>query len=199
MSAKGRRARGRAFKGRTARSLSAPTLASAASTSGLWWRVALIAGAGLLAYANSLSGSFILDDISAIVENHDIRDWSRLSSLLLPERELPVAGRPLVNLSLAFNYALGGLDVRGYHAWNVAVHLGCALLVFGVVRRTLLVNRVDRKLGERSIDLAFAVSLLWALHPLNTEAVDYVTQRTETMMGLFYLLTVYASIRAIES
>jgi protein O-mannosyl-transferase len=202
MSAKGRvRARGRAMKGRTAQTgpLSAPRLASAASTSGLWWRMGLIAGAGLLAYANSLSGSFILDDISAIVENHDIRDWSRLGSLLMPERELPVAGRPLVNVSLAFNYALGGLDVRGYHAWNVAVHLGCALLVFGVVRRTLLAKRVDRKLGERSIDLAFAVSLLWALHPLNTEAVDYVTQRTETMMGLFYLLTVYASIRAIES
>src|SRR5262245_14343423 len=201
MSAKGRvRVRGRAFKGRAAqtRSLSSPSLAAAAS-SGLWWRMGLIAGAGLLAYANSLSGSFILDDISAIVENHGIRDLSRLSTVLMPERELPVAGRPLVNVSLALNYALGGLDVRGYHAWNVAVHLGCALLVFGVVRRTLLANRVDGKLRERSLDLAFAVSLLWALHPLNTEAVDYVTQRTETMMGLFYLLTVYASIRALEA
>ena len=106
-------------------------------------------------------GSFILDDVPAIVQNQDIRDWSRFGSVLMPERELPVAGRPLVNVSLAINYALGGLDVRGYHIWNIVVHLGCALLVFGVVRRTLLANRVDRELRERSLDLAFARQERW--------------------------------------
>jgi protein O-mannosyl-transferase len=201
MSAKGRvHARRRAIEARSeqnqAVSASSAAFETPRSMSGVWWRLGLLAAAGLLAYFNSLSGSFILDDVPAIVQNQDIRDWSRLSSVLMPERELPVAGRPLVNVSLAINYALGGLDVRGYHVWNVAVHLGCALLVFAVVRRTLVANRVDRELRERSLDLAFAVALLWALHPLNTEAVNYVTQRTEAMMGLFYLLTVYASIRA---
>ena len=43
---------------------------------------------------------------------------------------------------------------------------------------------------------AFAVALIWVVHPLNTEAVNYLTQRTESMMGLFYFLTLYASIRA---
>ena len=201
MSAKGRvHARRRAIEARSEQNQAISTSSAAFETprsmSGVWWRLGLLAAAGLLAYSNSLSGSFILDDVTAIVQNQDIRDWSRFGSVLMPERELPVAGRPLVNVSLAINYALGGLDVRGYHIWNVAVHLGCALLVFGVVRRTLLANRVDRELRERSLDLAFAVALLWALHPLNTEAVNYVTQRTESMMGLFYLLTVYASIRA---
>jgi protein O-mannosyl-transferase len=201
MSAKGRvHARRRAIEARSEQNQAVSTWSAAFETprsmSGVWWRLGLLAAAGLLAYSNSLSGSFILDDVTAIVENQDIRDWSRLSSMLMPERELPVAGRPLVNVSLAINYALGGLDVRGYHVWNVAVHLGCALLVFAVVRRTLLANRVDRELRERSLDLAFAVALLWTLHPLNTEAVNYVTQRTESMMGLFYLLTFYASIRA---
>jgi tetratricopeptide (TPR) repeat protein len=201
MSAKGRvHARRRAIDARSEQNQAISTSSAAFETprsmSGVWWRLGLLAAAGLLAYSNSLSGSFILDDVTAIVQNQDIRDWSRFGSVLMPERELPVAGRPLVNVSLAINYALGGLDVRGYHIWNIAVHLGCALLVFGVVRRTLLANRVDRELRERSLDLAFAVALLWALHPLNTEAVNYVTQRTESMMGLFYLLTVYASIRA---
>ena len=201
MSAKGRvHARRRAIEARSEQNQAVSTSSAAFETprsmSGVWWRLGLLAAAGLLAYSNSLSGSFILDDVTAIVQNQDIRDWSRFGSVLMPERELPVAGRPLVNVSLAINYALGGLDVRGYHIWNIAVHLGCALLVFGVVRRTLLANRVDRELRERSLDLAFAVALLWALHPLNTEAVNYVTQRTESMMGLFYLLTVYASIRA---
>ena len=52
--------------------------------------------------------------------------------------------------------------------------------------------------GERSTNVAFAAALLWTLHPLTTEAVNYVTQRTELMMSLFYLLTVYSSVRAFS-
>ena len=82
----------------------------------------------------------------------------------------------------------------------------CALLVFGLVRRTLelpIASGTAAKLrlkppgpGRQSTNLAFAAALLWTLHPLTTEAVDYVTQRTEIMMALFYLLTLYASVRA---
>ena len=147
-------------------------------------------------YANSLSGPFVMDDVASIVENTHIREWWRLSGLLFPERELPVAGRPVVNASFALNYALGGLDVGGYHAWNIAVHLGCALALFGIVHRTLLRPDLAARFNAKPVDLAFAVALLWTLHPLNTEAVDYLTQRTETMMALFYLLTLYASIRS---
>jgi hypothetical protein len=57
--------------------------------------------------------------------------------VLSPPRATPVAGRPLVNLSFALNYALGGLDVRGYHLFNVGIHLLAALILFGIVRRTL--------------------------------------------------------------
>jgi threonine/homoserine efflux transporter RhtA len=100
---------------------------------------------------------------------------------------------------LAINYALGGLRVGGYHIWNLAVHLLCGALVFACVRRTLEWPRVPDRLRQRSIDLAFAVAILWTLHPLNTEVVDYVTERTESMMALFYLLTIYGSARAIGS
>lgn len=156
------------------------------------WRAAIIAGAGILAYANSLWGPLIFDDMLSVVENQQIRDWRRLESVLFPARELPTAGRPLVNFSFALNYAFGGLDPRGYHLVNLALHLMAGLVVFGVVRRTL-----DRLAVENrsAASLGFAVALIWTLHPLNTEAVNYVTQRTELMMGLFYLLTLYASIR----
>ena len=110
-----------------------------------------------------------------------------------------MAGRPLVNASFAINYAIGGLDTSGYHAVNVGFHLMCALLIFGVVRRTLELPSLKKRFGPRSADLAFCVALLWTLHPLNTEAVTYVTQRTELMMGLFYLLTIYAGLRAWQS
>lgn len=149
------------------------------------------------AYWNSLSGPFILDDQVAIVENAQIRALS--STALFPERELPTAGRPLVNLSLAVNYALGGLDVRGYHVFNIAVHLLCALLLFGLVRRTLELPAVSSVFHSPPVAVAAVIAVLWALHPLNTEVVDYLTQRTESLMAVFYLLTLYAVARAAQS
>jgi tetratricopeptide (TPR) repeat protein len=166
---------------------------------GIRWRAVLIAIACVLTYWNSLSGAFVLDDQGAIVENAQIREWWRPSAVLWPASDSSVAGRPLPHLSLAINYAIGGLDVRGYHVWNIAVHVACALLLFGIVRRTLEVPGLRAKVAGRSLDLAFAVALLWTVHPLNTEVVDYLSQRTESMMAMFYLSTVYAGIRAFES
>jgi len=166
---------------------------------GLGWRAVGIVLAAFLAYANSFSGPFILDDFLSIVENDQIQEWSQLGTVLFPERELPTAGRPLVNFSFAVNYALDGLNVRGYHLFNLICHLGSGLLIFGIVRRTLRQSRLKERFGVTSLNLGFASAILWTLHPLNTEAVNYLTQRTELMMAFFYLLTVYASIRAAQA
>ena len=165
---------------------------------GVSWRAAILVIAGLLTYANSISGPFILDDQSTIADNRQIREWWRLSSVLVPEADTAIAGRPIVNLSFAINYAIGGLNVRGYHAMNIAIHLACGLLAFGILRRTFELPRVRDRLGPAGINIAFAAALLWIVHPLNSEVVDYLTERTESLMGLFYLLTVYASIRAMD-
>ncbi len=161
------------------------------------WRALLLVLAGLAAYWNSFSGPFVFDDIEAIVENQQIRSLRNVGDVLMPEREVPTAGRPLVNVSLAVNYAIGGLDVFGYHVFNLAVHLACALLLFGIVRLMLLLPALAPSFATRAADLAFTVALLWVLHPLNTETVNYVTQRTESMMALCFLTTMYASIRAV--
>jgi protein O-mannosyl-transferase len=175
-----------------------PAEADRAAT-GLWWRALLVALAAIAAYANSLAGPFVFDDRLSIVENPSIREWWRLGRVFLPDRELPVAGRPLVNLSFALNYAAGGFDVQGYHLANILVHVGCALLLFAIVRRTLQLPAIGAAFSARAADLACAAALLWAVHPLNTEAVDYLTQRTELLMALFYLLALYAGIRAWRS
>jgi len=163
------------------------------------WRAGVIVLVGFLAYANSLSGPFVMDDPVAITENESIREWRKVETALSPQRELPTAGRPLVNLSFALNYAVGGLDVRGYRYVNLACHLLSGLILFGVVRRTLELPRLGERFGGTALNLGFAVALLWTLHPLNTEAVNYLTQRTELMMALFYLLTMYAGVRALAS
>jgi Flp pilus assembly protein TadD len=155
--------------------------------------------AGALAYATSLNGPFLYDDQTAIVTNAQIRTLSPLAVPLSPPRDTPVAGRPVVNLSLAVNYAMGGLDVTSYHVTNVALHLLVALAFFGVLRRTLRLSAAPPALAERADGLALACALVWVLHPLNTEVVNYVVQRTESMMALCYLTTLYCALRAWAS
>src|SRR5207244_3634154 len=92
-----------------------------------------------------------------------------------------VEGRPLLNLSFALNYAVGGLDVRGYHVVNLAVHLLAGLLLFGIVCRTLLLPAFRERMGNAAVGLATMVSLVWVLHPLQTESVSYLAQRAESM------------------
>jgi tetratricopeptide (TPR) repeat protein len=179
------------------RSRPQPTRPRASQRAAIWWRAILIVIAGLLAYANSLSGPFVFDDQYSIVTNPAIREWWNLERIFAQQTQTPLAGRPLVGLSFALNFAMGGLTVGGYHLANIVIHLSCALLLFGLVGRTLRVPRLADRYGEGALDLAFAIALLWTLHPLNTEAVDYLTQRTESMMALFYLLTVYAGARSL--
>jgi len=156
--------------------------------------------AGVLAYATSFSNPFLYDDLNAVEKNQQIRTLSPLSVPLTPPRDTPVAGRPLVNLSLAANYAYGGLDVTSYHVTNLALHLLVALTLFGIIRRTLLLGRPEglqlRELSQHADAIALGCALVWVLHPLNTEVVNYVVQRTESMMALCYLLTLYCAIRA---
>ncbi len=158
------------------------------------WLGCVLAVIGVALYVHTLDAPFIFDDTAAIVDNASIRGWNP-TQVLAPPRDTPTAGRPVVNLSLAANYALGGLDVRGYHAVNIAIHVCCALLLYGIVRRTLSPPcSVPSCLSPDAI--GFLSALLWLVHPLQTECVTYVTQRTESIMALFFLLTVYAAIRA---
>jgi tetratricopeptide (TPR) repeat protein len=161
--------------------------------------ILLIIAAGASTYWNSLSGPFIWDDQTSIVTNQTIQRLWPLPGPLAPPRETPVAGRPIVNLSFAINYAFGGLTETGYHAWNIAVHIACALLLFSIVRRTLAGPKLKGRFGSSSTNTALCAALLWMLHPLQSEAVDYITQRTESMMALFFLLTLDCSIRARRS
>jgi tetratricopeptide (TPR) repeat protein len=152
--------------------------------------------AALAAYHNSFSGPFIWDDLFSITGNPTIRHWS---SALSPPNDIGVGGRPVSNLTLALNYALGGTDVWGYHAFNLLIHTLAGLTLFGLVRRTLQRPVLNERFGALALPLALAVAVIWTVHPLQTEAVTYITQRYESLMGLFYLLTLYCFVRSMES
>jgi protein O-mannosyl-transferase len=154
----------------------------------------------VLAYANTISAPFIFDDHRGIIVNPTIRQlWPLQEVLMPPAKATGAGGRPVVNLSLALNYAIGGLDVRGYHLFNIAIHACVALLLFGLVRRTLLLPGVRERFGPAALPLSASVTLLWALHPLQTESVTCVIQRTELLGSLFYLLTLYTFVRSLTA
>ncbi len=154
--------------------------------------------ATVLAYQNALGGPLIFDDVLAISQNPSIRSLWPPASVLFPPAECTVAGRPLVNVSLALNYAFGGVSPWGYHAVNVALHAIAALLLFAVVRRTLARGVDQPVLAQKALPLGFAIAAGWAVHPLLTGSVSYISQRTEIMAALFYLLAILGFIRSLE-
>ena len=152
---------------------------------------AVLASAAALAYARTFSDPLLFDDAGSITGNPSIR---HLGTAFSPPPDATVSGRPVLNFSLAIDYAISGTAVWSYHASNLAIHVLAGLLLFGIIRRTLSARAA---LSANSI--AFSGALLWALHPLQTESVSYTIQRAESLMGLFYLLTVYGFIRGSEA
>lgn len=161
---------------------------------------ALIAVAALIAYANSFSVPFLLDDVVAIKNNPTIQGGSGWSRVLTPQNPT-TGGRPVLNLSFALNHGWSGQSPGSYHAINLVIHIAAGLTLLGIVRRTLQSSRgtpAGTASGNPMIP-ATAIALLWTVHPLQTEAVTYLSQRAESLMGLFYLLTLYCLIRAAAS
>ena len=144
-------------------------------------------------YANSLDGPFIYDDQAYIVENESIRQLWPATWM-----EQRMAHRPVGAFTFALNYALGGLDVVGYHVVNIAIHLLCALVLFSALQTTLRRMRETSPDDVTSSSVALTITLLWLVHPLNSECVNYLSQRTQLLMGLFYVLTLFCAIRIFD-
>ena len=141
-----------------------------------------------LAYGASFGNSFHYDDFHSIVENSHIRSLERVPGYFadptafsaMPSRAMY---RPLLLATFAFNYALGGYAVEGYHLVNWLLHLGCAMLVYGL----------GCALGARHYP-ALAGALFFALHPLNAETVNYISSRSESLAAIFFLAALLAYI-----
>ena len=172
------------------------------------WQYPLLALAVIAAiiwaiYIHNLDAPFVFDDRHALIENPSIkRLWPLVGTTDLPGpltlhqlNSSPVAGRPLVNLTFALNYCIHGLAPSGYRAVNVCLHIFTATLLALVVRRTLRLPYFGGRFARSSGVLAIAVAIVWAVHPLVAEPVMYITQRTEQLVVLCYLATLYCSLR----
>ncbi len=143
----------------------------------------LLAVIGCLIYSNSFQNSFHLDDHKVIVANEAIRDLRDVGGAVALFDAFNT--RFLTGLSLAANYALGKLDVRGYHAFNLTVHILNSSLVFALVLLTL-----------RTPWMAFCAALLFLTHPIQTQAVNYIWQRAALLAAFFHLAALVLYIQA---
>jgi len=156
--------------------------------------VAVVLAVAAVVFSPAVSAPFIFDDVSAIEQNPNIRRLWPPSQVLTAPPQNPVAGRPVVGVTLAINYALGELHPTGYHLFNQACHALSAVVLFLLVRDVL-----RRRFARRATAPALAVALLWLVHPLQTETVAYTVQRTELLMSLFYLLTLWCAWRGFTA
>ena len=160
------------------------------------WAVplAVVALAGLLAYANAFNGEFVFDDDTEVVTQPLIRDLGHFIGSLSAYRVYP--NRVLVYFTFALNYAVGGLDTTGYHAVNIAVHLGTALLVFALLLLSFRTPSLRRSaLAPWAATVALVAALLFVTHPVQTQAVTYVVQRLTSLATFFYVLAVVLYVR----
>ncbi|MFT3869714.1 MAG: tetratricopeptide repeat protein [Nibricoccus sp.] len=149
----------------------------------------------ILTYANTFNVPFLFDDILSIPNNPSIRS---LKTALFPPGELglTVGGRPILNLTFALNYLIGGNNLVVLHITNLAIHLLVALLIQGSIRRVLSLPLFDERFRSHAATVAFCTALLWGTHPLQTESVTYIVQRAESFSSLLYVLTLYCFIRS---
>lgn len=146
------------------------------------WHFLLLLTAVALVYGNSLQGSFHYDDFHSIVDNPHIRRLGNVPAFfadptLFSGDAAKAMYRPVLLVTYALNYAVGGYEVTGYHLVNIAMHAFNACMVWWLAVL----------LGRR--DLALWAGLLFAVHPVCTEPVNYISSRSESLVAAFYLLS----------
>ncbi|MEN6615959.1 MAG: hypothetical protein ABFD12_05340, partial [Syntrophorhabdus sp.] len=137
-----------------------------------------------IAYINSFWGTFQLDDYNAIVFNPAVQSWPAFA------REYFHGIRPLLKLTYLANW-LGPAGTFGFHVVNLGVHLINTLLVFHLTV-IFLRNFEEDTPGQARYPIAFLTALLFGLHPIQTEAITYITGRSAALMTLFYLGSIAA-------
>lgn len=140
-----------------------------------------VAAATFSLYGNSFSVPWYFDDVNCIIEWPGLQDLRQAFLNLL-------SSRGVAYFSFALNYYLGGIDPAGYHLLNVSVHAGSAVILYLILKRGFRDSFLAPVLG----------ALMFAAHPLQTQAVTYVVQRMTSLAGFFFLLALYLFIRSRE-
>lgn len=148
-----------------------------------WRHIGIIILVSIVVYINAFGCDFVFDDISAIKENPDLKPNTPITNLFLHDfwgtpmhkEQSHKSYRPLCVLTFRLNYLVHELQAAGYHIVNVALHSIVCLLYYRMCGLFLC---------ESS---SFVAALLFAVHPVHTEAVTGVVGRAETLSSVFFI------------
>jgi tetratricopeptide (TPR) repeat protein len=159
-----------------------------------------------LTYSNSFNASWHFDDFDNIPNNQalhitDLQPKSLVSTFFAYpfSTNKEILSRPVSNLTFALNWYWGNDDVFGYHIVNVSIHCLAALFLFLFLVRlydTTPLANTDRNLIHT---IALFATLLWALNPVQTQAITYIVQRMAALAAMFYIAALYFYLRARQT
>ncbi|MCX5661191.1 MAG: tetratricopeptide repeat protein [Planctomycetota bacterium] len=177
-----------------------PSASPPASSAWLFLAGAILVLLTALAYRPVADNGFIWDDDDYITRNANLHDLSGLARIWLHPGAAPQY-YPLVHTTFWIEHQLWGLDPRGYHAVNVALHIASALLLWRLLERLRIDGRAKSSpkpapaAAWQAFSLAWLVAALFALHPVCVESVAWATERKNVLMLLCYLLAATAYVR----
>jgi protein O-mannosyl-transferase len=158
----------------------------------------LVFAAAVLTFLPALKAEFVnWDDYDNVVKNAGVHGLGRAQLEWMWTGTVLGHWIPLTWMSFGLNYALGGLQPRGYHLLNLLLHAATATLFFFIARRLLREAGAAATEPALSTGAAYA-ALLFAMHPLRVESVVWVTERKDVLCGLFFMLAVLGYLRAVK-
>jgi len=154
----------------------------------------VVAGLAAAACSHSFAGTWVYDDVAEVARNPSLEvlwpPWvPMMAGNRLPARFLPY-------FSFAVDRNFWGVTPAGFHLTNLLIHAIAAIALFDLARITLASPRLEGRFVSVAVPLAAAVAAIWAVHPLQTQAVTYIYQRIESLAGMFSLLSLACFARA---
>jgi hypothetical protein len=163
--------------------------------------IGLIVGVALLAYSNTFYVPFHFDDQINITNNPNVQirqfSWDRLEQLVKNTYKESI--RIFSYFTLALNYYFGGFNVFGYHLVNLIIHIASGIFLYWFLILTFHLPPLKERYGSVSYRVALFTSLIFIVHPIQTQSVTYVVQRMASMAGMFYLLSMVLYIKGRSS
>ena len=157
-----------------------------------------------LLYSNSFNTAWHLDDGPNILHNHPILIktispeslWKSLFAKPFAEGTLY---RPVANLTFALNYFIGNENPTGYHVTNLFIHICTAIFLYQSIILILNSTQVPLSTKTNRYRIAVISSLLWAINPIQTQAITYIVQRMASMAGMFFIGSIFLYLKAASS
>jgi hypothetical protein len=160
--------------------------------------LAITAIVTIFAYSNVLHGDLQFDDEQHLFEKSRLNDPYSFKDRSLPALFLSGA-RPVAAFTFSLNYHFWGKDTYSYHLTNLCIHLLNGIMVYIFIYMTLKMPSVRESYAGKAHWVAFFISLIFSIHPIQTQAVSYIVQRYESLASMFYLLSMVLFIIAAKA